>query len=1023
MISLVLGERFSVPTPASAAGLVIYGVRMSSQETGKASDQHITILTTLGIQNAASTITYSFPGFDLSSVTSSDISLTYINDALDDLATTTEDLPKPGGIWGASISGTTITITPPTDAGAGTVSANSIFGIKIGKDVHDLANQIVNPATPGTYEMSVARGFGESGVKRIPIFASENLITVSATVEEETGFIGGGGGAPVLPPPPEEPPSFALEILNIQVTPHSNDAVITFETTTDTVAFISYGLAIPYDKSATDNLAGTFHSIVLPCDPDSLYHYQINVQDAWIRKVESADATFRTLAIDEVGPANPSNFRAIPGNGMVNLSWVNPPETDFAGVVLVGKTGTYPTNLFDGRKFYEGTGTGAQDTDVINDTQYYYAIYAIDTSGNVSSGALAQAKPSATLPSLLPPLVITETPFVKPLEIHVSPYTYIPPGSVQPPLEITPTTIPPAVLVPGLVTTTVIETPPPVIYPPYVPPVGAQELPLTPRFYVAQGKIELIVDATGRMETAAGNSVIVRIQTLDLPAVPLRGSVQVGDSLYQLTLAPDGDAWSASFVPSSVAGRTNVTVRMEFSNGNYGIAERVIDTRAVGRVVEAGARNAITAVKGAKITVYEIVNGSPQLWDATRFGQVNPLITGEQGTFLFQVPNGNYRLVATKDDYTETVQDVRVSNNLIALDVVIKPAPPSIVPTVQEVVEDVQVITQEVTKIAENFVQDVNTVVEAVRTPEVVAVTKNVVAPVVTVAAVSTVATAASAFNIFNYLRFLITQPFLLLGRRKRKKWGLVYNALTKAPIDLAIVRLLDGATNRVLMTRITDAKGRFALNVKPGKYKIEAVKQGYVFPSPSMLKEKQDIELVDLYHGEVIEVKENAIITPNIPVDPVAKMETPKIILLKRTLRKIQNASGIVTMVISVGALVIVPSMLMAGLCVFQVGSYFLFRKFSVPTKPVKWGVVYDAKKRVKLERVVVRIFDKKFNKLLETQVTDADGRYGFIASKNIYYITAEKKGYAKFVSPDVNMLEAQETIVDLPVPLQAVA
>ncbi|MCX6742909.1 MAG: hypothetical protein NT116_01610, partial [Candidatus Parcubacteria bacterium] len=39
--------------------------------------------------------------------------------------------------------------------------------------------------------------------------------------------------------------------------------------------------------------------------------------------------------------------------------------------------------------------------------------------------------------------------------------------------------------------------------------------------------------------------------------------------------------------------------------------------------------------------------------------------------------------------------------------------------------------------------------------------------------------------------------------------------------------------------------------------------------------------------------------------------------------------------------------------------------------------------------------LFDIKFNKLLETQLTDSKGRYAFLVGKNIFQLLAEKDGY----------------------------
>jgi hypothetical protein len=101
------------------------------------------------------------------------------------------------------------------------------------------------------------------------------------------------------------------------------------------------------------------------------------------------------------------------------------------------------------------------------------------------------------------------------------------------------------------------------------------------------------------------------------------------------------------------------------------------------------------------------------------------------------------------------------------------------------------------------------------------------------------------------------------------------------------------------------------------------------------------------------------------------------------------------------------------------QVGLYLLFRRLALP-RPVKnWGSAVDAKTRKPLGGVVVRIFDKKFNKLLETQVTGNGGTYGFFVRRSVYYVTAEKSGYQTYTSVDIDLTKMDETLVDWPISL----
>jgi hypothetical protein len=65
-----------------------------------------------------------------------------------------------------------------------------------------------------------------------------------------------------------------------------------------------------------------------------------------------------------------------------------------------------------------------------------------------------------------------------------------------------------------------------------------------------------------------------------------------------------------------------------------------------------------------------------------------------------------------------------------------------------------------------------------------------------------------------------------------------------------------------------------------------------------------------------------------------------------------------------------------------------------------------------------VVRIFDIKFNKLLETQVTDAKGRYSFLVGQNEYQLLTEKPGYQSREVKPVDLVKNEE-IVNLDVGL----
>ena len=120
-------------------------------------------------------------------------------------------------------------------------------------------------------------------------------------------------------------------------------------------------------------------------------------------------------------------------------------------------------------------------------------------------------------------------------------------------------------------------------------------------------------------------------------------------------------------------------------------------------------------------------------------------------------------------------------------------------------------------------------------------------------------------------LRFWYGLLGVLGLRKKRRRWGTVYDSRSKQPLDPVIVELIDYNSKRVVEQSISDINGRFGFLDKVGKYFISAKKTNYLFPS-KIITGGTDIIYENLYHGEVITVNDKKdVITPNIPMDPLA--------------------------------------------------------------------------------------------------------------------------------------------------------
>ncbi|HWC57716.1 MAG TPA: carboxypeptidase regulatory-like domain-containing protein [Candidatus Paceibacterota bacterium] len=110
------------------------------------------------------------------------------------------------------------------------------------------------------------------------------------------------------------------------------------------------------------------------------------------------------------------------------------------------------------------------------------------------------------------------------------------------------------------------------------------------------------------------------------------------------------------------------------------------------------------------------------------------------------------------------------------------------------------------------------------------------------------------------------------LGLKKRNNpWGVVYDSVTKRPIDPAYVVLTDVFGNEVA-SAITDIDGRYGFAVDPGTYKLVVKKSNYAFPSTKLAGKTSDRLYDNLYFGEEITItQQGEIITKNIPLDQLA--------------------------------------------------------------------------------------------------------------------------------------------------------
>lgn len=309
---------------------------------------------------------------------------------------------------------------------------------------------------------------------------------------------------------------------------------------------------------------------------------------------------------------------------------------------------------------------------------------------------------------------------------------------------------------------------------------------------------------------------------------------------------------------------------------------------------------------------------------------------------------------------------------------------------------------------AKVVVKNVEVVVD---NPVVEEVNETVAVPVITVVGVANAA-AGGLPQILTFLRYLFSQPFLLLRRRRLKRWGTIYNAFTKRPVDLAMVRLIDAKTNRIVRSQVTDTIGRYLLIVDPGSYRLEVTRPGYIGVSQYLRRVTEDGTYVNLYQGQDFDVSEkNTQISYNIPLDPIGKTVSAARVIRDQAQKSLQYILSVSGVTIALVSFIVSPKPFVAGMLAFHVFLYMLFYLYAHKKLSSAWGVVTASDNQTPIASAVVRLFDVTYNKLIDTKVTDRKGRYAFLVGARPYYVTYEKAGFALKKSPVMDFTEKAQS------------
>ena len=258
---------------------------------------------------------------------------------------------------------------------------------------------------------------------------SDTGLTASTTYSYTVRAFDGAGNissssAPVAtttfaapPPPPEDPApvpsssSFqAVTLQQFSLETGSGVARFDFGTNVPVSYRIQYGVTdtLADGVAQTDTLRQQHTTVLTDLESNTTYYYELYVTDRFSRETLLRSGSFTTeqqFVVDM--PVNVAEFSAQVIGNDVMLRWSPAQEAPYAYVRVVRNSRFFPNDPLDGVVVYQGPNTSFTDLGAMGGLdRQYYTIFAYNLAGVPSSGMLAIAARTPTLPSEPPDPVV-----------------------------------------------------------------------------------------------------------------------------------------------------------------------------------------------------------------------------------------------------------------------------------------------------------------------------------------------------------------------------------------------------------------------------------------------------------------------------------------------------------------------------------------------------------------------------------------------------------------------------------------
>jgi hypothetical protein len=252
------------------------------------------------------------------------------------------------------------------------------------------------------------------------------------------------------------------------------------------------------------------------------------------------------------------------------------------------------------------------------------------------------------------------------------------------------------------------------------------------------------------------------------------------------------------------------------------------------------------------------------------------------------------------------------------------------------------------------------------------------------------------AWSGWGSLLSLLGLVWPLLGFKRRPKVGVVYDSVTKEPLENALVIAREYLSKKTVGIDVTNIRGEFNFALAPGEYVFGVRVGGYDFPSRLVKGKGDDGQYVNIYHGEKIILRQGDILSLSVPVDSLS-MSNQSLFALKNFLRRFGGLISWVWLVLcivwSVILYVYYPDLLHLLIMIYY--SLLLCYLF-VYIQPRKSGnsVVMTSGSSL-VPEILVALYSWPNVELVATRVTDGEGRFAIHLDEGQYTVKLFDESY----------------------------